>query len=383
VFSVILAVFAAVSPHLVEASDRSETDSRFRETNSSGSKNMFWIEGTILNRYIFDSLINNSGGRTGDKNDESFLEVYSNSKLHFNDNLLLHTNLALRQVSEREDGGGESYLPRKHYFLKGYGIVAEELSLEYREERFLMGMGKFNPTFGYALNSRYYGVGGTKIINSYQLSEKLGFYVAMVTPIANARINFFRNDSTFLSRSLLNDRGAYSLDKDMGNVSNILDNFSITLDFITDNNYRFDLGFRKLATDDPNKKSEFGIVMGMECLFEETLETLGVAPAMEFVLLGNSDGEPEKLTGFTLVNIPIFYDRWNFGISWSAKISKYEKIKFSNIAQVSVGYTFQNGLSVDFSRKYENDYRSISVGKVENEKFSSWGIGLSYMLKFE
>jgi hypothetical protein len=281
-------------------------------------------------------------------------------------------------------------LARKHHFVEGYGIVAEEIDFEYREESFLLGIGKFNPTFSYALKNKYYGVNGIKIVSSYQLYERLGFYVAMISPMFNARVNFFRNDTTFLSRSLINDRGDYNSKVDVGSEANIMENFSITVDFPFSDNHKFNLGFRKLAADNnKNKKSELGYVAGMEFLFEETRDTLGSAPAMELVFLQNHNGDPSKNTLFTLLNIPIFYDKWNFGLSWSAKIFKLKetgdnRIKGSNIIQASVGYTFKNGITIDFSRKYENDHRSTSDGKgVQNEKFSSWGVGISYLLKFE
>jgi hypothetical protein len=286
-------------------------------------------------------------------------------------------------MSNRENHGGEGYLSRKNYIFAGCGLVAEEIGMEYREERFLFGIGKFNPTFSYAMKNKYYGVEGTGIVSGYQLYEKLGFYVAMVLPIFNARVNFFRNDTTFLSRSLLKDRGTYNLKGDVGNVGDILKNFTVTMDFPILSGPRLNLGFRRLATSNSEKKPEFGYVAGLEFLFEETRDTIGAAPMVELVALHNHDGEPSKNTFFILTNIPLFYERWNFSVAWSAKIPKHDTKRRSQIFQCSIGYTFQNGITVDFSKKYERNYYNGSSGEIQKGKFSSWGVGLSYLLKFE
>ncbi|MDR2777461.1 MAG: hypothetical protein LBB24_01675 [Rickettsiales bacterium] len=350
---------------------------------ASTERNYPRIEGSIFFKYSFDSLLDDNDGRDDDRRMKSLMEVYENSRFYFTENFLLYANIALRPVSPRENHGDEGYTQRKHYFFRGYGLLVEEIDIEYREERFLFGVGKFNPTFSYALKNKYYGIDGTRILSSYQLYEKVGFYTAMILPMLTARINFFRNDTTFLSNSLINDRGRYNLENDIGNVPNILENFSITVDFPVLDNNKFNFGFRKLATKDSNKKSEFGFVAGLECLFEETRETLGAAPAIEFVALHNYGGETANNTFFILANMPFFYDKWNFGLAWSGKIFKGDRWKVSQIFQGSIDYTFQNGLAIDFSRKYEVGHHSNSDGKIQKDKFSSWGVGLSYLLKFE
>jgi hypothetical protein len=368
-----------------EANGLTAESSRTKYTTTEGEKSFPRAEGKIFTKYSFDSLLDGNDGREGDERKKSFLEIYLDNGFYISSSFLVHANLGLRPVVHRENYGDEGYLPRKHYFFRGYGVVAEEIDLEYKEERLLIGAGKFNPSFGQALKNKYYGICGTDMINSYQLYEKLGFYVAMTLPIMTARANFFRNDVTFLSHSLLSDRGAYDLKGDIGNVGNILENFSFTVNFPALDSYGINFGFRRLATNDPEKKSELGYVFGLEFIIEETRDKIGAAPALELVALHNYGGKPKSDVFYTSANLPFFYDRWNFGTSWSAKIFKDNggTTRISQMVQVSIGYMFQNGVAVDFSRKYEEGYSSGSDGKSQRDKLSSWGVGLSYMLKFE
>jgi hypothetical protein len=244
-------------------------------------------------------------------------------------------------------------------------------------------VGKFNPSFSRALDNRYYGVCGTSIVNDYQLLEKLGFYVAMILPSLRVQANFFRNDTTFLSHSLLTDRGAYSLKGDVGNVSNILDNFSVTATLSSSSSLGLSFAFRELATSDPEKKSEFGYLLGLDFTIDEAWDRIGAAPALELVALHNSGGNPRADVFYALASLPLFYDRWNFGISWSARVTRDGDTRVSQLFQGSIGYMFRNGLTVDFSRKYEDGHSTSSTGEIRRDKLSSWGVSLSYRLKFE
>jgi hypothetical protein len=351
---------------------------------SGEEKEKAWFEGSVLTRYTLDSLLESNVGRDGDGKKKSLPEIYMDGSFQLGGGFLIHTNMGLRPLMERENSGSEGYLPRKHYFFGRLGLVAEEIDLEYREERLLFGVGKFNPSFSCALKNSYYGIGGTNIVDNYQPLEKLGFYVTMILPMLRARVNFFRNDVTFLSHSLFTDRRGYDLKGDMGNVQDIFENFSLTAEFPTSDNYRVNLGFRKLATTDPKRKSEFGYLFGLGCTIEETRDSIGAAPLLEVVLLHNRGGELKADSLYAVVNLPFFYDNWNFGFSWSARkeLSSWDGDS-QMIIQSSISYLFRNGLAVDFSRKYEDENYRDSEGKNRINKFSSWGARLSYTLKFD
>jgi hypothetical protein len=345
------------------------------------------LEGGVSFNYIFDRLLKGVEAKDGNERELSLLDIYLSPKLLFGKSFSMNTGLEFRPVSKRANGnGGEGFPPRKNYILRGYGLIISELTVEYREEQFLFGFGKFNPTFSNALSpEKYYGVLGNNLVLEYQLVEKLGIYVAMILPMMDLRLNLFKNDSSFLSRSFLNDRGVHSSDDDLGSAKDILDNFSLSANFKVDDSYRVNIGFRRLLSANSKKKPESGYVAGVMYMMEETRDSIGFTPAMEFTLLNNYGGEADRNAIFLLTNFPFFYGGWNFGLSFSGmldfevKEEKFKKPGNNVLFQGSIGYKLKNGIAINVSQKYE---KSISFKDRTAATLSSWGIGLSYTLKF-
>ncbi|MDR2778470.1 MAG: hypothetical protein LBB13_03155 [Rickettsiales bacterium] len=342
------------------------------------------LEGKVLFKYIADGLLKGANGKEGEGKQLSFLDIYSSPKLIFNKHLSMNSALEYRPVSKRAGGNGEEgYLSRKNYLFSGYGLLIPRLNFEYREEQFMFGIGKFDPSFSEALSSkRYYGILGTNIVDEYQLTEKVGFYVAMILPMLNLRFNFFKNDSSFLSRSIINDRGANSSRDNIGSAS-LFENFSLTVNLKMENNCNINMGFRRMISANSEKEAENGYVIGGEGIIEETNESLGMVPAIEVVLLNNYTGDPHKNAGFLSVNTPFYYGRWSFGFGLGGKVDFVDRLKdvgYGVLFQGSIGYELANGLAIDISRKYEkNSY--FENGSRKKEDLSSWGIGISYSLK--
>jgi hypothetical protein len=105
---------------------------------------------------------------------------------------------------------------------------------------------------------------------------------------------------------------------------------------------------------------------------------------LEFTWLNNYGGKGDsRNAAFIVANLPFFYGGWNFGCSFSGKLEfeLVDKFKSGNniLLQANIGYRLINGISIDISRKYE---KSVSFENREESDLSSWGIGLSYSLKF-
>lgn len=367
--------------------------------NSSKNDNYYfpYVSGNILTEYNFSSLTNKDYGnkKAKDKRNLSYLEIESDLKFHLINKFSLNNKLLFRPVNKRFYGnvdndfyGEEKYLRRKWYFSR-YDIIFKELNFEYKEEQFLFGLGKYNPTFGTAYDkSKYHGVLDTRIADNYKLSEKIGFYVAMNLPMFNLRFNSFFNDKSFLSRSLFNLRNRNKIDRRAGNTKK-LNNFSITSDFAI-NNIKFNLGIERLGIKQDDERAEKGYVFGVEKLIEETSNGFGFIPFAEVSRIENYNGMKKRNKTFTTLRLPIFYGSWNITGTYSMSFDKekYFKNYRDYLAQITIGYKFENGLMLDVSKtagkeSYKENASVVKNGIKNSYKTNSWDLRLSYMINFD
>lgn len=386
-----------ISGQALFASNIQNTTYDKQNTHNNSKKDEYYfpyISGNILTEYNFTRMDSGNNGNIiyKDKKDLSYLQIESNLNVYLFNNFLVKTNATFRPVLGRLTDSAqyhndyynfERYLKRKNYFDK-YDIIFEELAFEYKEEEFLIGFGKFNPTFGTAYDkSKYHPIFGTKIAEDYELTEKLGFYVAMTLPMITLRGNFFYNDNTFLSNSLFGNRGKYNNNKGVGNRKN-LDNFSVTADFAI-NDYRINLGIRKLNTNADDQETEKGYVIGFEKLVEESSNSFGFLPFAEYSFIENYNGTKDRDINFFTVRLPFVYKNWNLIASYSAKFDNEENFKNykSYMTQVGIGYRFENGLMLDVSKTNERESYKIDANTKTSFKTDFFGVRLSYMILFD
>ncbi len=353
-----------------------------------------YLSGNLLTEFNFTRMDSNKYGNKNYKDDLnlSYLQIESLVNVHLSNNILIKTNLLFKPFMGRMDNlnqyyndffGKENYMPRKEYFDR-YDLVLEELAFEYKEEQFMFGLGKFNPTFGTAYDkSKFYPVFGTKIAEDYELTEKLGFYVAMTLPMLTLRANVFYNDDTFLSGSLFRNRDTYYnnglYDKGVGNEHK-LNNFSLTADFgIYD--YRINAGFRRLSSSTDNT-AEKGYLFGFERLIEETETSFGVLPFVEYAFIENYNGTKNRDMNYLTARLPLFYKNWNITPSYSVRLDRESGFKNykSYLTQISIGYKFNNGIMVDVSKNLGRESYKTSMSDKYSYKVNSTDFRLSYML---
>ncbi|MBO4956265.1 MAG: hypothetical protein J6C50_00290 [Rickettsiales bacterium] len=386
-----------ISGQALFASNIQNTTYDKQNTHNNSKKDEYYfpyISGNILTEYNFTRMDSGDDGNIiyKDKKDLSYLQIESNLNIYLFNNFLIKTNTTFKPVLSRLTDSSqyhndyynfERYLKRKNYFNK-YDIIFEELAFEYKEEEFLIGLGKFNPTFGTAYDkSKYYPIFGTKIAENYELREKLGFYVAMTLPMLTLRGNFFYNDNTFLSNSLFGNRGKYNNNKGVANKKS-LDNFSITADFAI-NDYRINLGLRRLSTNINHNKAEKGYVVGFEKLVEESNNSFGFLPFAEYSFIENYNGTNNRDINFITIRLPFVYKNWNLITSYSAKFDDEENFKNykSYMTQVGIGYKFENGLMLDVSKTSERETYKMDINTKTSFKVDSVGVRLSYMILFD
>ena len=353
-----------------------------------------YVTGNVLFEYNFSRLDSKKYGNKlyDDKMNLSYLQIESLLNIHLFDSFSLKTNMLFMPFANRLSGsqyyyndfyGKDNYLRRKDYFSR-YDIIFEELAFEYKEEQFLIGAGKFNPTFGTAYDkSKYYPVFGTRIAEDYELREKLGFYVAMMLPMFTLRGNFFYNDDTFLSASLFGNRKRYEADKGVGNEHK-LNNFSITADFGI-NDYRINLGIRRLAAGNTADSAEKGYVVGFEKLIEETDISFGVLPFAEYAFIEDYNGTKNRDMSYFTFRFPLFYKNWNITPSYSVKLDREDGFKDykSYLTQISIGYKFNNGLMIDISKNLGRETYKTDLASKNSFKLNSTDFRLSYMLMWD
>ena len=352
-----------------------------------------YISGSLLVEEKYDRLLDGNNGFLRDKKDLLFTYVNTNININFTNYFSLGSRFILRPTEKRNNShiyndfyGNEIPIKRDFYFFKSYGFLLEELYLEYKEELFRAGFGKFNPGFGYAYsNDRYYGILGQNIVDQYKLSEVLGAFVVMQLPMLNMRLDMFNKDTTFMSGSLLGNRNTYNAEHNPGNSGNML-NFSLSGDFLLKENIKMNFGYRNLGVKkDEFKKRESSFLAGLEYIVEEGQFNLGYAASTEVVYVNNYNGDMGRHVLFATANLPFFYGGWNFGLNYSLKMDFEEKFDsaYSQIFGAGIGYTFKNGIMIDFARKFERE--TYKLGRNYGKKefcLSSWGARISYNLKF-
>jgi hypothetical protein len=371
------------------------TNLRAEETSKKEKYYFPYIVGSVLTEYNLTYLRAEEYGNAN-KNDNrglAFLNLESNLNIYLFNNFSLKNKSIIRPVNKRMDNPEqfyndyytrEDYMKRRIYFSR-YDVIFEELAFEYREDEFVFGIGKFNPSFGTAYsNSKYHGILDTRIAESYELKEKDGLYVELNFPIFILRGSFFHNDTDFLSRSLFGNRGTYINGKNVGDKKN-LDNFSVSTEFSVED-LKFNLGIRRLAANNRSDSvAEKGYVFGVEKLIEETEGSFGFLPFTEVSYIENYNGTKNRNLTFITARLPAYYEGFSIIGSYSIMLDRENNFKTyrSYIAQITLGYKFRNGLMVDISRSSERESFKSSQNSRESFKLSSTGFRVSYMIEFK
>jgi hypothetical protein len=321
------------------------------------------------------------------RRNSSRLSIHGDIRVNFNESFRLKTGIGLGMVGYRSDGG-EEVVVRRLRFLGDTGLLLDQLQLEYEDrDQFIVMAGKFNPIFGTITDSQnYHGIGGADIADEYSLQEKWGFQVAMLTPLLRLNFSFFRDDNSFLSNSLLANRGQRQ--KAVGSSGNLLKNFALGGQFaLEDAKNHIYFGYRHRYFEAAGYGAENGYLLGNEWLWEETSQSFGCAAAVETAIFTNYNGEVQHTSWFTTLSLPFFYGGWSIGMDAGLKLDypagfQWQRKYFSVtgdtlLLQLNIGYTFVSGLRADLSRRYQ---RNFAVADTHIKNYNSWGFGISYEL---
>lgn len=322
------------------------------------------LETTLGDDFTFRS--DDPGAEINDLYPEAALSV----KVGLTPVFSLNAGLTLEPVRDLE--------PFEDRVFGDIGLYVDTLNVQAEIGGFNLVAGKFAPGFGRAWDNTP-GVYGTSFAEDYELSEQIGlgaayaFSGALGTHTLGA--NVFFADTSVLSDSIFTRRGRLSVsDGGAGNTGR-LDNVSLTLDggeFASLAGFSYHLGYRRLSPGDGDAAAEHGFVAGLaqetELSGGSTLDLNG--EVAHFVNQGGGLDDATYLTaGVSLAKGP-----WHGELAASLR-----RIAFDGgggrsdvMAQVSGGYTFDNGIdaSLGYAATRAEDVTSHTLGVRLSKTFS-------------
>ena len=202
--------------------------------------------------------------------------------------------------------------------------------------------------------------------------------------LEGSQISFssFFSDSTDLSRSAIKDRGRENKNNGLASNTGSFSSYSVLMEgenFLTVDNWFYNVGYRSLGVDKEGRKRESGFVAGSEYLYKIGRET-SLIPFVELVRIENFSGENGRVANFLTVAAIGKYAGWTASSSLMIRnikrrnqVADLPKSFVDRQLQFSIGYKFTDNLTLDVSRAVirENGYNA-----------GIFGATLNYLYKF-
>ena len=345
------------------------------------------LSGSVLYEIQADQILSISHQKA--KSSNGFLYIEPNFGLHFDENWAVKTQWRIQDNSSlitRDKDNPERYRnflsDNRGYNLNQTGLLIEELKLHYENEDMKFSLGKFDPSFGTAhRKSKRIGVFASQLAEDYNLREKLGANITALLEGSQISFSTFFSDSTDLSHSAVNDRGREPRNNGLSSNTGSFSSYSILMegeDFLTVDNWFYNVGYRSLGVDKESRKRENGVVVGSEYLYKIGRET-SLIPFFEMVRINNFSGEVGRSANYITVAAIGKYASWTASTSLILRNIKrpsnsaLTRIAYDRQLQFSIGYKFTDNLTLDISRAviHENDHDA-----------GIFGANLNYLYKF-
>lgn len=265
--------------------------------------------------------------------------------------------------------------------FEDHALFAEELFLAYTGDSWSLQAGKFNTAFGTAWDMGP-GIWGVDFAEDYEVAEKIG--IAGTKTFGNEGAGFhtlygslYRADRSFLSDSLLFERGRVSLADGGATNTKDFDSFTISLtgeDAFGQEGFGYHLAYRSHAHGDVDLGAvrEEGFVASVFGLIP--LGEIEIEPLAEVVYVSNTEGSLDDLSYITLGGTAYYGDHWNTALNVTFRtthIPGADNIKDHRF-QATAGYAWESGVSLDFGYRHsredgENDH---TIGFLLGYEFS-------------
>lgn len=243
------------------------------------------------------------------------------------------------------------------------GLYMEDLYLGFSADRFGAKAGKLNPGFGVAWD-RAAGLYGTDLAEDYEISERIGFVGDWKVGMGRygthtvSGATFFA-DTTFLSESALRGRGD-TREAD-GGVSNTesFKSFVVALngeEIPMLGNLGYHLSYMRQAQGAGNTADEHSVAAAV---FTSFALGGGVTfdPLMEIVHQSNQGGTAGSDRSYLTLSGQVGWTGWNLAASWTERETDNPAAADNTDShfQISAGYAFDFGLSIDIGWKVSED----------------------------
>lgn len=251
----------------------------------------------------------------------------------------------------------------EHRVFEDIGLYMEELFAEYAGDRFGAKAGKLNPGFGIAWDNAP-GLYGTDIAEDYETSERIGFIGSWAVGQGRygnhtVSASTFFADTSILSESALRGRG--DTRKRDGGVSNTqsFESFLVALngeDLPLPGKPGYHLSFMKQEAGLGDTADETSFAAGMFASFDLGNE-LSFDPLVEMVSQVSQGGVSGRDRFYLTAGGQLSWAGWNLAASVTERYTDNTAAANNTDThfQVSAGYSFDFGLSIDVGWKISED----------------------------
>lgn len=301
---------------------------------------------------------------------DTYATVEPTLMLRFNPNWSLNAGLVLEPVLDPDPG--------KNRFFEDHGLYAEQLFVQYNDAWGRIYAGKFNPSFGIARDLAP-GIFGTDFADDYELAERVGAGAALVFGNNTMTLNAFTTDRSKLSDSLFTERGRLRKDDAGRGNTNGLESFTVTLggdEFMAMPGLSYHLGLSYQAGGDGDPGNERGLVAGLfktiDMSDDRALDLIAELALFDDYAASTADAR------YLTVGADYRFEPWHIALASNlrrinsdigAENEDDEEVEDTGdihdwLVQISVGYSFDFGLSVDLGYRAadESDDRNDTLG---------------------
>ncbi len=289
----------------------------------------------------------------------------------------LSLNLGLTLESVR-DG-----LPGEDRTFDDHGLYVNELTLLYETDRFSVYGGKFTPNFGIAWDATP-GLYGTDFAEDYELSERLGFGGSVTvlqgrygTHVVSA--SAFMADTSFLAETAFTDRDRPRRWKGGPSNTGSLESLAVALDgseFEGIPGLRYHVALvnqetNRLLDDQGNVTEgdgvadENGFVVALEHAIAVS-DDLTLTPLIEWARFHDNGGTEGVERDYLTLGVGAALGNWIAATSYTGRFTEAHDTPDvdDSLYQVSLGYVFDSGLSLQVGWKWteEEDVSSSTAG---------------------